>query len=234
VSPEKAAIRDYFAGTGALEELLEKKGKTDELVQIQKVQKLARFHFVEQNEPLGDGHAVLQARELVGNEHFFVLFGDDIVRSKVPVAAQLAAVHEWTGGPVVALQEVTPDQISSYGIVQPRDRRERLIEIGGFVEKPAPAEAPSNLGIVGKYICPPDIFEILAKSPSESGEIRLIDALAELAKSKSVFGLLFEGERFDTGSKAGYVEAFIAAALAHPETAERTKEYLKRIAAQSK
>lgn len=231
VNTGKEAIWNHFAPHHRLERALAEKGKTAELAALQKIYRQAHFSFVLQHEQLGDGHAILQARQLVGDEPFLVLFGDDVVRAEVPVAAQLAAVYERTQSAVVALQNVPREKTGSYGVVVPGDTADRLVEIRGFVEKPAPAEAPSTLAIVGKYICPPEIFAILEKHPAGSGEIRLIDALAELQKTAPVIGWLFDGQRFDTGDKFGYFAATVDAALHHPEIGPTAADYLRRLVA---
>lgn len=229
INTGKEAIWNHFAPHKILEQMLTEKGKQEDLARLRKIHEMARFSYVLQPEPLGDGHAILQAQELVGDEPFLVLFGDDIVVGKQGVASQLAAVHARTGGAVVALTEVPRERVSSYGVIQPGTRTGTEVTISGFVEKPKPQDAPSNLAIVGKYICPSSIFPILAKNLNGSGEIRLIDALAELRKTEPVTGLLFEGERYDTGDKAGYVQAVIDFAVRHPEIGEATKTHLKKI-----
>ncbi len=221
IGPGKEAIRQHFSPQPELLKTLKEKGQLKEFAEVKKISQLAKFTYVEQTEPLGDGHAVLQAKEAVGAEPFLVLFGDDLVFNQIPVAQQLMAVHERTQGTVVALQEVEQSVVSNYGVVAPKDCRERLVEIGGFIEKPEPKDAPSNLAIVGKYICLPEIFDILAQSPSSSGELRLIDALTELVRTKPIYGLLFEGQRYDTGSKSGYLAAVRAYAESHSEIAAR-------------
>ncbi len=217
IGPGKDAIRQHFSPQPELLKMLKAKGQTEQFEMVKKISQLAKFTFVEQAEPLGDGHAILQAKEAVGAEPFLVLFGDDLIFHEIPAARQLMAVYKQTQTSVIALQEVARSAVSNYGVVVPKDQRERLVEIGGFVEKPDPKDTPSQLAIVGKYICLPEIFEILEQNPSASGELRLIDALAELVQTQSIYGLLCEGQRYDTGSKSGYLAAVNAYAAKHSE-----------------
>jgi len=229
-SPGKDAIQKYFHSDAELENMIAEKEQKDVLAMLQRISGLAKYEFVTQSESLGDGHAILQARELIGDEPFLVLFGDELVFGTVSVAQQLTAVWDQTHKAVVALQRVEPSAVGNYGIVQPGRMADRAVEITGFVEKPAPADAPSDLAIVGKYICPPEIFSILEKGLCDSGEIRLIDALAELQKTESVTGFVFDGMRYDTGNKAGYVQAIIDYALCHPETKDAVQAHIDSIA----
>lgn len=231
INTGKEAIWEHFAPNRVLEHFLAERGKTDELARLRKIHHLANFSYVLQSEQLGDGHAILQARELVGDEPFLVLFGDDIVHADVPVARQLVDVFNQTSSAVVALQNVPRERVGSYGVVAPKSINGSRVEIGGFVEKPQPDVAPSTLAIVGKYVCPPEIFPILAAHPNASGEIRLIDALAKLLQSTPVHGHLFDGVRYDTGDKAGYVAAVIDYALRHPEISAATTKHIREIAA---
>jgi len=229
VSAEKTAIREHFSPQPKLEKNLAEKNKTELLERIQKIAKLAKFRFVEQREPLGDGHAILQAREKVGDEPFLILFGDDLILSQPSATTQLIETWEQKNTNVLTLSEVPANEVKNYGIVALKSRTENLVEIASFVEKPLPDKAPSNLAIVGKYICSPTIFPILEKNLSSSGEIRLIDSLAELIKTESIFGEICKGRRYDTGNKFGLVKANIDFALKDPAIATATKNYLKKI-----
>jgi len=229
-SPGKDAIQKYFHTDAELEQMIAEKEQQNVLDMLQRIPRLAKYDFVIQDEPLGDGHAILQARDFIGDEPFLVLFGDELVFGATPVAKQLAAVWHMTEKAVVALQRVDEAQVSQYGIVEPGKTADRAVEIRGFVEKPLPADAPSDLAIVGKYICPPEIFDILEKGLCDSGEIRLIDALAELQQSQQITGFIFDGMRYDTGSKAGYVKAIIDYALHHPETADAVQAHIDSVA----
>lgn len=206
ISKGKEQIRDHFSENPALEELLEKKGKTELLEKIRPIHQLAKFTYVYQDEPLGDGHAILMAEEAVGDEPFLVLFGDDIVKGDVPAAKQL--IDHFTGESVMAVEKVPKEKISSYGVIAPGKQEGRLYEVRGMIEKPAADEAPSDLGVIGKYVCPPGIFDaIRASQASHGGELRLIDGFIELKKTENVWALEIEGERFDTGQPAGLIAA---------------------------
>jgi len=229
----KRAIEDHFDHSWELEHTLVEKGKDALLEEVRAIERLAKFVYVRQPKPLGDGHAILCAKEIVGNEPFLVLFGDDIVDSTVPVARQLIDVFEKTKSPVLALQEVNPKQVSAYGIVEPKNfsKKNKTFELINMVEKPVPKDAPSNLAIVGKYVCTPNIFEILEKCQrGKDGEIRLIDGfLSMLKQNKKIFGHIFEGKRYDTGDKLGLLEANIDFALKRDDLAASLKEFLKRL-----
>lgn len=229
INPGKNAIKNYFSPAPALEEKLKKTGKADLLREIQALPNLAKFHYVEQCEALGDGHAVLQARQLVGPEPFLVLFGDELIVGKKSAAKQLVESWEINPAPIVGLQEVATNEVANYGIVKIGEQKETVVTIESFVEKPSPEVAPSNLAIIGKYICPAEIFEILAGNPNQSGEIRLIDALTILGQKTPIFGKVLQGERYDTGNKFGWLRANIDAGLEHPETKEQLKKYLQAL-----
>jgi UTP--glucose-1-phosphate uridylyltransferase len=201
VSPEQDDIQKYFSPSPALEEKLKAKGEEKLLVEIQEISTLAKFDFVVQTEMKGDGHAVLQAEELLGAEPFLVLFGDDLIFGNP--SQQLIEIYEKENASVVGLQEVDKSEVENYGIVGVHDD----FAIEQFIEKPKPENAPSNLAIVGKYVCTPRIFEILKENPNSSGEVRLIDALEILLKEEKVFGKILAGERFDCGSKSGWLKA---------------------------
>jgi UTP--glucose-1-phosphate uridylyltransferase len=230
VSPGKTAIQEYFSPSLPLEEKLKQSGKTELLHQIQRISQLAKFTYVTQAEQLGDGHAILQAREAVGAEPFLVLFGDEIVVSEPSLTSELIQAYEAKQASIVALQQVLPAEVSRYGIIQPGKHEGNLVEIAGFVEKPKPLDAPSDLAIIGKYICTPAIFPILAAHPNSSGEIRLIDALSELITSEAVYGLVASGERYDLGDKFGFIKANLDFSLKHPETSARMQAYLRQLA----
>ncbi len=181
------------------------------------------FTYVEQKEPKGDGHALLCAQKAIGNEPFAVLFGDDIVDAREPALHQLFKVYEETGTPVLAIQPIPKDQIQNYGIIKPGKKEGQKIQVKGLVEKPKPKDAPSNLGIIGKFICTPEILSYLEKSHSSLGdeELRLIDGFrACLADGKSLYALEIQGTRFDTGNRAGLLQANLAFALKDPELAK--------------
>ncbi|MBU1089266.1 UTP--glucose-1-phosphate uridylyltransferase [Patescibacteria group bacterium] len=236
VSEGKEAIRNHFSPALPLEKKLEEKGEAKLLAEIRQISNLAKFDFVNQEKMLGDGNAILCAQGKIGEEPFLVLFGDDLIFGEKPAAVQLLEIFEKENASVVGLQEVAKDEVQNYGIagLKPApdsDRGNNSFEIEKFVEKPQPLEAPSNLAIVGKYVCTPAIFEILERNPNTSGEIRLIDALSILLKKEKVFGKILKGERFDCGDKFGLWRANLEFGLRHPGISEKAEKYLRAIAA---
>jgi UTP--glucose-1-phosphate uridylyltransferase len=210
----KSAIEDHFDRAPELEALLERRGKTDDLARVRRPQQMARYVSVRQAEAKGLGHAVLCARDAVGDEPFAVLLGDDLLDATVPGVRQLADVYERTGTGVIALYEVAAGQEHMYGIVDGERTGARELSLKKLVEKPAPGTAPSRLAIIGRYVLPPEIFEILAATqPGRGGEIQLTDALATLCARRGLIGLEVEGRRFDVGDRAGYVLAMVHYAL---------------------
>ena len=206
ISKDKELIRSHFSPNPNLEDLLTRRGKTEALSKVQPIHRMTKFTYVYQNEPLGDGHAVLQAKEAVGNEPFVVLFGDDIIKSDVPATKQL--IDNFHGELIMAAEEVDRKDVSLYGIIEPGIQNGNLIEVKSLVEKPSPEEAPSNFGIIGKFICPPEIFDAIENSPkSKDGEIRLVDGILLLSKTQKVWAQKMNGERFDTGKPKGLVYA---------------------------
>ncbi len=229
----KRAIEDYFDQSFELEHNLVEKGKTDLLREVLEIPNLAKFIYVRQSVPKGDGDAIMQAFNIVKDEPFAVLFGDDLVVHEVPAIKQLMQVYEQTGSSVVALTEVLDTELSSYGVVNVKDFKSANLEITDLVEKPKTrAEAPSNLGVIGKYIITPEVLAVLNdlyKKPIISGELRLADALKLAVNSGvPVYGKLIEGERFDTGSKLGLIKATIDFAMRRQDLAPELKEFLKR------
>lgn len=224
----KRAIEDHFDCSFELEYNLVEKGKHHLLEEVRRISEMANFFYVRQPRPLGDGHAVLCARHLVGDEPVAVLFGDDLVDSKVPALKQLMSVFEKYNDPVIALATVPREEVSRFGVVEPVKVAERTYEIKRFVEKPTMEDAPSNLIFSAKSILTPDFFEILEKNPSASGEIRLADAFCErLRQNKALYGYEPEGVRYDCGNKIGLLKATLDFGLRHPETAEALKKYLE-------
>ncbi len=206
ISKDKELIRDHFSPKPELEKLLTDRGKVNALKQVEPIHKIAKFTYVYQNEPLGDGHAVLQAKEAVNGEPFLVLFGDDIIKSDVPAAKQL--IDSFNGEAIMAVEQVGIEDVSAYGIIEPGNRDGNLIEIKSLIEKPSPDEAPSDLGIIGKYVCPSEIFDAIESSPSgKDGELRLVDGLLLLSKAQKIWAYNVEGKRFDTGRPKGLIEA---------------------------
>ena len=206
ISPDKELIRHHFSHHPELESLLKARGKHDIADKISPIHGMAKFSYVYQNDPLGDGHAILQAEALVGGEPFAVLFGDDIVKHEVPALAQLIGMFQ--GESVMAVEKVPKEFISSYGVIQPGAQSGRLYKVEGLVEKPAAHEAPSDFGIIGKFICPASIFEAIRQgSASKGGELRLVDGFIKLSENEKIWAYHIEGERFDTGKAAGLIAA---------------------------
>ncbi|MBI2217774.1 MAG: UTP--glucose-1-phosphate uridylyltransferase GalU [Candidatus Rokubacteria bacterium] len=227
----KRAIEDHFDAAFELEYFLNDRGKMEELAQIKTISELASVCYVRQKEPLGLGHAILCARALVGNEAFAVFLGDDIIGgASVPCMRQLLDVHEKYAGPVIAVERVPHDRISQYGVIAARPLGGNVFQIDDLVEKPKVEDAPSDLAIIGRYVLPPDVFEILAETrPDRRGEIQLTDALRTLRKSRPMYAVEFEGKRYDTGDKLGFLKATVEFALARPDLADQFRAYLKSL-----
>lgn len=226
----KRSIEDHFDYSFELEHTLVEKGKHSLLKEVRRIAKLAKFVYVRQPMPLGDGHAILCAKEVVGNEPFAILFGDDIVDHKIPAIKQLMLNFEKTGSSTIALQRVDKKDTHNYGIIGSKKSEGRLHEINKLVEKPSSASAPSNLAIIGKYVVTPEIIAALEKAkPSHGGEIRLIDGLRELGKKQKIYGYEIEGKRYDTGNKLGLIEATIDFALKRKDIGPDLKKYLRTL-----
>jgi UTP--glucose-1-phosphate uridylyltransferase len=230
----KTAIEDHFDTSYELEKILEEKKKTDLLKVVRKISDMIYVAYVRQKEALGLGHAVLTARELVGNEPFAVLLADDVIDAEVPVLKQMIKVFEQTQCSVIATQIVEGEAISAYGVldVKPADGRQggRLYEVLDMVEKPSLQEAPSNLAIIGRYILTPAIFPILEKTQAgKGGELQLTDGLRGLLKKEKVFAYVYEGKRHDAGDKLGFLKATIEFALKRDDLGGPLREYLKAL-----
>ncbi len=232
----KAAIEDHFDVSYELEKILEERGKSDLLKLVREISELIHVSYVRQKEALGLGHAVLMARDLVGNEPFAVLLGDDIIAAPKPCLQQMIEVYEKYGQPVVAIQEVGEESISSYGVIAGKALEhsgsdDRLYDISDLVEKPPQDKAPSNLAIIGRYILPPEIFGALeATAPGSGGEIQLTDGLRELlARGQKIYGWRFEGRRHDAGDKLGFLRATVEFALERDDLGGPFREYLKSL-----
>ncbi len=225
----KRAIEDHFDRHFELEARLEAAGKKEELAEIRRISDLADFVYVRQKEPLGNGHAVLVAKDVIGNEPFAVMWGDEFIYAKPPALKQLIDVYEQTGHPVIAGVRLPHEELGKYGIADIESASNGLMRLKGIVEKPAAGEAPSNLAVHCNYILPPQIFEILGSlKPSKSGEIWLTDAIAELMKIMPVNALeIKNGRYFDCGSKLGYLKAVIYFGLEHSGINGELKDYLK-------
>ncbi len=229
----KTAIEDHFDVSFELEDLLERKKKIELLRQVRAISDMIDVSYVRQKEALGLGHAVLRAKELVGNEAFAVVLSDDVIDGETPCLRQLLDIHEFFGATVVALMEVPREQISAYGVVDadPVDHqgaKDRLFRIRSMVEKPKAEEAPSNLAIIGRYILVPEIFKSLETiEPGAGGEIQLTDGLKHLLRSRPVYGYRFEGRRFDAGDKLGFLQATVELALRRPDLGTAFRDYLR-------
>ncbi|MCL6611464.1 MAG: UTP--glucose-1-phosphate uridylyltransferase GalU [Peptococcaceae bacterium] len=227
---QKRAIEDHFDRSRDLEAQLREKGKTDLLELVMDISEMADIHYVRQKEPKGLGHAVFCARKFIGDEPFAVLLGDDVVRSEVPCLRQLMDLYEETGASVIAVQEVPSEDVGKYGILDAEEERAGVFRIRDLVEKPSPQSAPSRLGIMGRYIITPRIFDILAETgPGAGGEIQLTDALRVLCREEPMYGLAFSGRRFDVGDKLGYLKAMVEFALERPDLAEEFGNYLRQV-----
>jgi len=229
----KNAIEDHFDVSVELESFLEARGKRDQLIEVRKISNLINFAYVRQGEPLGLGHAVLVARELIGDEAFAVILGDDVIDADPPAIKQLMDVFDRVKGPVLAVERVPRESISSYGVIaidESVDLGPGVYQVRDLVEKPAREEAPSDLAIIGRYILTPDIFPALAATKSDrTGEIQLTNGLRELLKSRPIYACEVKGVRHDTGNKLGYLKAVVYFALKRPDLADAFVEYLEAI-----
>jgi UTP--glucose-1-phosphate uridylyltransferase len=225
----KRALEDYFDIAFELEAILYNKGKDAELAQVRKIAEMVKIFYVRQKEAMGLGHAILCAREFVGDEPFAVLLGDDIIDAQRPCLSQLLDVYRQYQGTVLALEQVPMENISAYGCVKANRISERAFEVVDMVEKPKREDAPSDLAIIGRYVLTPDIFPILEKQePGKGGEIQLTDALCKLLSEKAVYGCHFEGIRHDCGDKFGFLMATVDMALKREEFNGKFKSFLKQ------
>ncbi len=224
----KRAIEDHFDASYELEDLLKKKGDHKMLREIKTISNLVSFCFVRQSEALGLGHAILCAKDVVGNEPFAVMLGDVIVDSDTPALKQVLDVHYRFNAPAIAVEEVEPSEVHRYGIIKAETVEDGVYRIHDMVEKPKQGEAPSNLAISGRYVLPPETFSAIEQaSPGSLGEIQLTDALKTLVKNGPVYGCLVEGRLHDTGNKLGFLQATVELALKNPEFGEEFRDYLK-------
>jgi UTP--glucose-1-phosphate uridylyltransferase len=230
----KNAIEDHFDRAVELESFLEQRGKKEQLEEIRKITQLINVAYVRQGEPLGLGHAVLVAKNLVGGEPFAVVLGDDVIDATPPALQQMIDVFHRVGGPVLAVERVPDEDISSYGIVavdETSDLGPGVHRITSLVEKPRREDAPSNLAIIGRYVLTPKIFDKLEQTPRGSGgEIQLTDAIAALMEEQAVYAYEFEGTRYDAGTTMGWLKASVELALQRPELAGEFRTYLKELA----
>ncbi|MCI0443112.1 UTP--glucose-1-phosphate uridylyltransferase GalU [bacterium] len=223
----KNAIEDHFDISFELEKILEQRGETELLKIVQKISDMINVSYVRQKEALGLGHALLTARELIGNEPFACFLGDDIIDSEVPCMKQLLNVFNEQNHPVVAIEEVSWDHVSSYGIIAGKQIGENLYEITDMIEKPSRNDAPSNLAIIGRYVLTPDLFDALLKVEADhKSEIQLTNGLKILLKDRPIFGYKFKGTRYDAGNKLGFLKATVEFALKRKDLGEAFREYL--------
>ena len=230
----KSALEDYFDDAPELEASLRKKGKTD-LLETLKTTNMdsGAIAYVRQNRPLGLGHAVWCARRMLGNEPFAVLLTDDVIAADKPCLQQMMEAYQETGGNVVAAMEVPQERTSSYGILDIEDDMGAMVKVKGMVEKPKAEEAPSNLAVIGRYILTPQVMQNLnKKKEGAGGEIQLTDAIAEeIEKGNPVYGFRFRGQRYDCGSKPGFLQATVAFGLAREDLRDEFGDYLSDIMA---
>jgi UTP--glucose-1-phosphate uridylyltransferase len=231
----KSAIEDHFDVSFELEYLLELRNKKEMLEAVRNISEMINVAYVRQKEALGLGHAVLRTRELIGDEPFAVVLSDDVIDAQPPCLRQLVDIYEHYSAPVLALMEVPPEEVSSYGIVdaEPLPHNgvtDRLYRIRSLVEKPEPSEAPSNLAIVGRYVLVPEIFaSIEATRPGRGGEIQLTDGLKHMLESRPIYGYRFTGKRYDAGDKLGFLKATVELALQREDLGEEFRKYLRSL-----
>lgn len=230
----KRAIEDYFDTSPELENHLVKNEKYELLREIKDISSLAEIHYIRQKEPNGLGDAVLKAEKHIGAVPFAVLLGDDIIKAKVPCIKQLMTLFdEYNQHAVIAVEEVSAEKISDYGILKGREIADSVYRVEDIIEKPSLDEAPSNIGAVGRYILTPKIFECIRETGQGKGnEIQLTDAIRLLKSEEAVYGYVFEGTRYDAGDKVGYVKAIIDFALERADLKEETGRYLQKIVAE--
>jgi UTP--glucose-1-phosphate uridylyltransferase len=224
----KNAIEDHFDVSVELETFLEARNKKDLLAEIRKISNMISVSYVRQGEPLGLGHAVLVTKNLVGEEPFAVILGDDVIDASPPALKQMTDVFGEVQGPVLAVERVPEEEVSSYGILDAEEIRPGVYQVHDLVEKPPRADAPSNLAIIGRYILTPDVFPALEATVSDrTGEIQLTNGLRRLLKERPIYGCRIDGVRHDTGNKLGYLKAVVYFALRRPDLAGPFAEYLR-------
>lgn len=228
----KSALEDYFDSAPELEATLRKAGK-DDLLEILKTTNMdsGAIAYIRQQRALGLGHAVWCARRLIGNEPFAVMLPDDVIAAEKPCLQQMVEAYEEIGGCMVAAMEVPPQRASAYGVLDIKEDKGSIVSVKGMVEKPAEGTAPSNLAVIGRYILTPRVMQNLNHiKPSAGGELQLTDAIAEeVTQGRPVYGFRFRGERFDCGSKAGFLQATVAFGLARPDLRDEFGEYLHQL-----
>lgn len=227
----KRAIEDYFDRRCELEQMLEQKGETKLLEEVLHSSNMVDIGYIRQKEQAGLGHAVLTAKNMIGNEPFLLLLPDDLFEKKEEVLRNMMRVYETYGGAIVAVKQVSEEEVSRYGIIDSRKIDDRIYQVTNLVEKPPPEKAPSSLAIMGRYVLVPEIFGVLQEThPGRNGEIQLTDALKRLIKRWPVYAYEFEGERWDAGTLSGWLETTVALALKSPDLGPKFSNYLRRIA----
>jgi UTP--glucose-1-phosphate uridylyltransferase len=226
----KDGIEDHFDEAPELDQVLAERGQTQTVAMLRRIAEMTEVVSVRQKKPLGLGHAVLCARDLVGDEPFAVMLADDLIDSETPCIRQLLNIFDEKNESVIALMAVPEEEVHQYGVIKGHVIGERLFRVESMVEKPPVHEAPSRMAIIGRYILRPEIFSILSNlPPGRGGEIQLTDGLSQLVKERKVFGCEFEGDRYDIGDKFGFVRATVAYALKRPDLKDKVIEYLKTI-----
>ncbi|MDZ8277029.1 UTP--glucose-1-phosphate uridylyltransferase GalU [Microbacterium aquimaris] len=236
IGRNKNNLSNHFDSVPELEEKLKEKGDDDKLARVQKSSELADIHFVRQGEPKGLGHAVLRSRAHVGDSPFAVLLGDDLIDERDVLLTTMMQEHERTGAAVIALMEVDPEHIHMYGVATVEEtENDDVVKVKGLVEKPKREDAPSNLAIIGRYVLPPSVFEILERTgPGKGGEIQLTDALQEMAADPDgpgVYGVVFRGRRYDTGDRVDYIKAIVQLAADRDDLGPDLRPWFKEFAA---
>ena len=226
----KRAIEDHFDRSFELEDILKKKGDGELLRKLQNISELADICYIRQKEQLGLGHAILVTKDLIGDEPFAIFLPDDIIEAKVPAMKQMIEVYNRYQHSVIAVEPVAKEDTKAYGIIKPKQVEDRVYQVLGLVEKPEPQDAPSDLGIVGRYILTPEIFGMLEKTaPGKGGEIQLTDGLRLLLEKQPIYAYQFEGIRYDTGMPLGFLKASVEFALNRPDIGAKFREYLRQL-----
>jgi len=226
----KGSIEEHFDRSIELEDNLEKNNKEELLEEIRKISKMINIHTVRQKDPLGLGHAVYCAKSFVGNEPFAVLLGDDIVDSKVPCLKQMIEMYNVYNSSILGVQQVAWENVNKYGIISGEKINDKIYTVKDLVEKPDMDKAPTNIAILGRYIITPEIFSILENTKKGvGGEIQLTDGLKQLANIQDMYAYIFEGRRYDVGSKLGFLEATVDFALKREDLKDSFKSYLRKI-----
>ncbi|MFQ5861351.1 MAG: UTP--glucose-1-phosphate uridylyltransferase GalU [Dehalococcoidia bacterium] len=230
ISQGKESLEEYFRPDPTLERFLAEKGDQANLERVRRPAQLASFSSVLQREPRGLGHAILTARKAVGDEPFAVLLPDDIIAAPEPALAQMLRVFHRYGASVVAVEELPQEELGSYGVIQGEEVEEGVYRLEGLVEKPDPAQAPSNLGIVGRYLFTPEIFKALERTPlGAKGEIQVTDGMGRLLQRQPLYAYRFRGTRYDAGTPLGWIEATVGLALGRPDLRPQVVELLQRL-----